>query len=110
MAGQPEPHPARAPVRGWSRALAWWYGLVGAGGFAFGLLGERRPFGADVIAHPLVVFAIAVGVALLVVRVALMRPVPEVIPDRALLLGCAVGLALFLAGNFVATRWLAGVP
>jgi hypothetical protein len=39
-----------------------------------------------------------------------MRPVPEVIPDRALLLGCAVGLALFLAGNFVATRWLAGVP
>jgi hypothetical protein len=37
---------------------------------------------------------------------ALARPVPEVIPDRALMLGCVLGLAAFLAGNFMATRLL----
>ena len=43
-------------------------------------------------------------VGLLVLRVVLARPVPEVIPDRALMLGCVLGLATFLAGNFVAAH------
>jgi hypothetical protein len=74
------------------------------GGFAFGLLGDRRPLGSDLFAHPLVMFFIIVCVALLVLRVALARPVPEVLPERAMIAGCLVGLASFLAGNFVATH------
>lgn len=73
-------------------------------GFGFGLFAERRPFGGDVLAHPLVVFFLAVGLVLLVLRFALGRPVPDVIPERVLVIGCFVGLALFLAGNFLATR------
>jgi hypothetical protein len=53
-----------------SGALVWWYGLVALGGCMFGLLGDRRPFGTGVLAHPLVVFFAVVGAALLVLRVA----------------------------------------
>jgi hypothetical protein len=89
------------------RAAGWWYGAVGAAGFGFGLIGERRPFGADMLAHPLVVYFLAVAVALLALRLALRRPVPEIIPERALIAGCVAGLALFLAGNFIATYLIA---
>ena len=89
------------------RALAWWYGLVGAAGFAFGLLGERRPFGEDLFAHPLVVYFILVGVALLALRAALGRPVPDIIPERAMIVGLFIGLGCFLAGNFIAAHLLA---
>ena len=87
-----------------SDILRWWYGLTAAAGLAFGLLGERRPLGNDVLAHPLVLFFIAVGAALLALRVAAQRPVPELIPERALLAGCLAGAAAFLVGNWVATR------
>ena len=80
--------------------LTLWYGAMGAGGFGFGLMAERKPFGEDVLAHPLAVYFIVVGVALLALRMLLRRPVPEVIPERALVLGCVTGLAAFLAGNF----------
>jgi hypothetical protein len=76
------------------------------GGFGFGLFADRRPFGNDILAHPLVLFFILVGLSLLVLRIALARPVPDVIPDRALMLGCVLGLAMFLAGNFVAAHAL----
>ena len=56
--------------------------------------------------HPLVVFFVLAGLSLLALRMALARPVPEVIPDRTLMLGCVLGLAMFLAGNFVAARLL----
>jgi len=82
----------------------WWYGLVGLGGVAFGLLGDRRPLGSDLFAHPLVMFFVVVVVALVVLRVALARPVPDVIPERALIAGCFVGLGFFLIGNFLATH------
>jgi hypothetical protein len=75
-------------------------------GFGFGLLAERRPFGEGILVHPLVVFFALAGLGLLAVRTALARPVPEVIPDRTLMLGCVLGLATFLAGNFVAARLL----
>jgi hypothetical protein len=75
-------------------------------GFGFGLLAERRPFGEGILVHPLVVFFALAGLGLLALRMALARPVPDVIPDRMLMLGCVLGLATFLAGNFVAARLL----
>jgi hypothetical protein len=74
------------------------------GGFAFGLLSERRPFGQDVLAHPLVVYFLIVGIALLVLRAVRARPVPQIIPERTLLFGLLAGIAAFLAGNFAATH------
>lgn len=90
-----------------ARAVTWWYGAAASAGFGFGLIGERRPFGEDILAHPLVVYCLAVALALLVLRVAMRRPVPEIIPERALVAGCAAGLVAFLAGNFVATYLVA---
>jgi hypothetical protein len=81
-----------------------WYAAMALGGLAFGLVGERRPFGHGILAHPLVALFILVGVALLVVRVVLARPVPELIPERALLIACFVALAAFLLGNFVSAH------
>jgi hypothetical protein len=75
---------------------------MAVGGFAFGLLGDRRPFGSDLLAHPLVVFFAIVAAALLVLRVARARPVPELIPERVLLIGCCIGGGAFLLGNWVA--------
>jgi hypothetical protein len=77
-----------------------------AGGFLFGRLGDRSPFGNDMLAHPLVAFFAVAASALLVLRIALARPVPELIPERPLIAGCLLGAAAFLAGNFVATRLL----
>jgi hypothetical protein len=87
------------------RARLWWFGVMGIAGFGFGLFADRRPFG-DVFAHPLSVFFILVGLSLLALRAILARPVPELIPDRALMLGCVLGLAMFLTGNFVTSRGL----
>ncbi len=89
-----------------SRTLRLWYVLMGAGGFAFGLVADRRPFGADVLVHPLVVYFIIVGIGLIALRVACKRPVPEIISERAMLLGVVLGLALFLGGNFLAVHGL----
>lgn len=75
------------------------------GGFVFGLVAERKPFGEDILLHPLVLFFAAAGVGLLVLRAALARPVPEIISERALLFGCLAGLAAFLAGNAFAAYW-----
>jgi hypothetical protein len=94
------PAPPAQPVP--MRRLVWWYGLMGLAGFAFGLYAPRRPFGDDVLAHPLVVFAAAIGVALLALRMVTRRPVPDILPDRVLLVGIAAGVTAFLAGNFAA--------
>jgi hypothetical protein len=83
------------------RVLTQWYGLMAIGGLAFGLVGERRPFGNDFLAHPLVIFFVVVGVALIALRIALARPVPEVIPERSLVIGCLIGAAGFLVGNWL---------
>jgi hypothetical protein len=88
------------------RVLAGWYGSMALAGFGFGLLAERRPFGEDVLAHPLVLFFVAAGLGLIGLRLWLARPVPEVIPERALVLGCFVGGMTFLAGNWFTVHML----
>ena len=87
-----------------------WYGLMVAGGLGFGLIGERRPFGQDILAHPLVVYFAVAAAGLLALRVVLARPVPEVIPERTLVFGCLVGAAAFLVGNFFSAYVVAGTP
>ncbi len=77
------------------------------GGFAFGLMAERKPLGPDVLLHPIVLFFATAGIGLLVLRAAAARPVPELIPERALMLGFFVGLVAFLAGNWVVVHVLA---
>ncbi len=77
---------------------------MAAGGFLFGLWGDRRPFGSDVLTHPLVLFFAGVAVALLVLRIGRARPIPELIPERALVAGCLIGAVAFLVGNWVAAR------
>jgi hypothetical protein len=79
----------------------WWFLLMTVGGLGFGMLANKRPFGDQLLVHPLVIFFLLVGLALIALRVVLHRPVPEVISDRALVAGCLVGLAAFLAGNFL---------
>jgi hypothetical protein len=71
------------------------------GGLAFGLNAERRPFGDDILAHPLLVFFAVVCAGLLLFRGVLRRPVPEILPERILFAGCIAGLVAFLAGNWL---------
>lgn len=87
--------------------IFWWYGLMAAGGFAFGIFANKRPLGAGILVHPLVLFFVVVAAALLALRVIYARPVPEVIPDRALVYGCSAGLAAFLIGNYISVFVLA---
>jgi hypothetical protein len=85
----------------------WWFLVIALGGLGFGLTAERRPFGDGFFAHPLVAFFVAVAIGLIGLRAAFARPVPEIIPERALLAGCFVGLALFLVGNWIGVHLLA---
>ena len=80
--------------------IFWWYGLMAAGGLAFGLFANKQPLGAGILVHPLVLLFILVAAGLLILRAVAARPVPEIIPDRALVYGCTAGLAMFLIGNF----------
>lgn len=87
-------------------AVLWYRIVMIAAGFGFGLLGDRRPFGETVLTHPIVVFAGAAGLGLLMLRIVLARPVPELLPERALLTGFFFGFAAFLAGNWVGVHIL----
>jgi hypothetical protein len=86
---------------GRSRLLTWWFGGLAIGAFAFGLFAERRPFGDSAMAHPLIVFFGLVAAGLIAARIAIRRPVQEVIPDRALVAGLLIAAAVFLVGNFL---------
>jgi hypothetical protein len=97
-----------APSTSPPRIPLYWYGAMLTGGLAFGLLGERRPLGNDILAHPIVLFFMTTVVGLLVLRTAFARPVPQVIPERTLLFGCFAGLAAFLAGNWIAAHVFGG--
>jgi hypothetical protein len=82
-------------------AILWYRILMIAGGFTFGLFADRRPFGETVLGHPIVVFCVIAGIGLLVLRVVRARPVPEIIPERALVIGFLLGIAAFLVGNWI---------
>ncbi len=84
-----------------------WFLAVALGGLGFGLAAERRPFGDGFFAHQLVALFILVGIGLIALRAALARPVPDIIPERAILAGCFAGLALFLVGNWIGVHLLA---
>jgi hypothetical protein len=84
----------------------WWYVLMALGGLAFGTLGERRPFGNGILLHPWMLYFALGWVCLIVLRLGLPRPLPEMIPDRALVIGCVIGLVLFLASNFIVVHLL----
>jgi hypothetical protein len=90
-----------------STAVLWWRVLMIGGGFAFGLFADRRPFGETFFSQPVVVFAALSGVGLLLLRVVLRRPVPEVIPERAMVVGFFLGIAAFLAGNWIGVHLIA---
>lgn len=78
-----------------------------AGGFAFGLFADRRPFGDTFLANPIVVFVAIAGLGLLILRVVLGRPVPEVLPEHAIVVGFLLGIAAFLAGNWIGVHLIA---
>jgi hypothetical protein len=86
--------------------LQWRLAMI-AGGFLFGVYADRRPFGESFLAHPIVLYAAVAGLGLLVLRVTLRRPVPEVIPERAIVGGFLFGVAAFLIGNFVGVHLVA---
>ncbi|MBX9773367.1 MAG: hypothetical protein K2Y71_03050 [Xanthobacteraceae bacterium] len=88
--------------------LQWRLATI-AGGFLFGLFADRRPLGESFLAHPIVVYAGIAGLGLLVLRLALRRPVPEVIPERAIVVGFALGIAAFLVGNYRRASYLAAL-
>jgi len=71
---------------------------------AFGFIGKRRPFGQDMLAHPLVVYFALAAIGLLILPAVLARPVPEFILERTLLARCVLGEVTFLAGNWVSTH------
>jgi hypothetical protein len=100
------PTSAPRPSAPRSRIITGWFAAMALGGFGFGLMAERPPFGDDFFAHPFVAFFVAAGAGLLILRFAAGRPVPELIAERALALGCAVGVAAFLAGNWVGVHVL----
>jgi hypothetical protein len=89
-----------------STAAQWWRGLMIAGGFAFGVFADRRPFGETFFGQPIVVFAALAGLGLLLLRVVLRRPVPEVISERAMVIGFFLGIAAFLAGNWIGVHFI----
>jgi hypothetical protein len=94
----------RGTVKWPEHLTAWWYAVIAIAGLGFGLIGERRPFGEDMLGHPLVIYFLTATAGLLVLRLVCRRPVPDLIPERALLLGCVGGIGLFLAGNFVSAH------
>jgi hypothetical protein len=86
------------------RMLTWWFALMSLAGLLLGSLVEQRSFGGGVLVHPLMVFAVAAGIGLLILRVVLRRPGSEFISNRRLIIACAVGLVAFLIGNWFGTH------
>jgi hypothetical protein len=54
------------------------------------------------------VFAGLAGLGLVILRVVLQRPVPDVIPERAMIVGFLFGIAAFLVGNWVGAHLIVG--
>ena len=86
----------------------WWYGLMALGrAWASACSPTAGRSATDILVHPLVMFFILVGArAAGAARRCWRGRCPEVISDRALIAGCVVGLAAFLAGNFVGAHVL----
>ena len=88
-----------------TRIQAVWVASMVVGGLIFGSMAVRQPFGKGLLEHPIVIYFALAALGLLVLRFTLSRPVPEVIPDRALFIGGVAGLGAFLVANFVVARF-----
>jgi hypothetical protein len=92
--GDPPPVPVSPHL------LTWWFGLMAVGGVGFGLYAEERPFGNGVLAYPLVVFLACAAAALLTLRFLHARPIRELISERFLGVGVAIGIVCFFIGDW----------
>lgn len=82
-----------------------WPYLCAIIGFGFGLIGDARPFGRDILAHPAIVMGVVIGLILIAARLLLKRPIPEVMSDMVMKFGFAVAIFTYLAGTFLASRF-----
>jgi hypothetical protein len=96
----PTPSEGPPPISISPHILTWWFGMMAIGGVGFGFVAEKRPFGNGVLAYPLVIFFACAGIVLLTLRFLYNRPLTEFISERALLVGCGIGVACFLIGNW----------
>jgi hypothetical protein len=78
------------------RVQIYWFAVMVIGGFAFGLIGERRPLGGDLFAHPLILFFMTAVAGLLATRAALAKPVPKSSPNVRFCSAVSPVLRLFL--------------
>jgi hypothetical protein len=83
------------------RVLTWWLAAMGLGGLLSGALSAPGMFAATDVAFALVALAFTVAVVLAVLHFGLHRPLRELVLDPMLLVGCAVGLAAFLVGQWL---------
>ena len=97
---KPERHGGPPPVPVSPHLLTWWFGLMAAGGLGFGAYADQRPFGAGLLAHPLIVFFAFVAAGLMTLRFLHERPVLQLISARCLAAGAIIGIACFFVGNW----------
>ncbi|KAA5599888.1 hypothetical protein [Blastochloris sulfoviridis] len=94
------PEPPRPPVS--PRVLTWWFGGMAILGIAFGLNAGATPGGFD----PDRLYELfGLGcLALIALRLAVRRPLTEVISGRAIVIGCGVAVAGFLGAQWLAIQ------
>jgi hypothetical protein len=80
--------------------LTWWFGLMAAGGIAFGVYADGHPSDSGLLSHPLVAFAAAVLAGLMTLRFLHARPLAELISARCLAAGAAIAVACFFLGEW----------
>jgi hypothetical protein len=100
MSQPTSPDPSDGPVPVSPHLLTWWFGLMASGGVGFGVYADQRPFGAGVLAHPLVVFAACVLAGLLTLRFLHDRPMLQLISLRSFVAGVVIAVACYFLGRW----------
>jgi hypothetical protein len=98
MSQSANPDPSNGPVPVSPHLLTWWFGLMATGGVGFGFYADQHPFGAGVLAHPLVVLAACTLAGLLTLRFLHDRPMLQLISVRSLAAGAVIAVACYLLG------------
>lgn len=97
---KPERQDGPPPVPVSPHLLTWWFGLMAAGGLAFGAYADERPFGSGVLAHPLVVLFAVVAAGLMTLSFLHAQPLLKLISARSLAAGAVIALACFFIGGW----------